>query len=281
MKPGSLSRTKLRTALLTLGLGLTGLAPLSGQTAVPDPIVTRPASTLGPGGWAFGLGFDYAADTVPQPLLGERKGDLLRGPLLRFAYGLGERAEVSAEWPSYQDFDPEAGDGQSSVGDLHLWTRVAFRQKSETGPVLGLRFGFKVPNASEEDGLGTDESDVYGSFLLEAPLRGRDQAAAFLLNLGLGILGDPLESGEQVDVITYGVGLELPFGDGHSFLLEAAGYIDDSSRRESGDTGEARAGFRLAAGPGTLDTALRAGFTDQSPDWGLHLGYSWRFPKAH
>ena len=252
---------------------------VSAQSGSPDPLVTQPASTLGAGAWSFSTGVEYTSDGVPQPLLGKTEGDLTRGPLLRFVYGLGERGQIEAEWPVYQDFDATLDKGGSSVGDVRLWTKVAFRQNAESGPIVGIRFGLKAPNASEEDRLGTDEADLYLSFLLEQPF-GSERETRILFNAGLGILGDPLMDGEQEDVITYGLAVVSAVSPRVDLLAELSGYFDDPSRRNTGDLGEGRLGVRFDLGSGHLHAAAIAGYTDISPDWGINLGYRWSLPRT-
>jgi len=243
------------------------------QSAAPRPLATQGLETPGPRGWTLHLGADYGAGMLPTPLLGPgEEGDLLRFPALGFTWGIGRHAQIEVEWPGWQFFEgDEASDDE--VGDAFLWTKVAFPRQGKRGPGLGFRFGFKVPVASTRTGLGTDEPDLFGTFLLEqGVLRGR-----ILLNLGLGILGDPLRNGEQVDVIVYGLAFDAPAGTRVRLVGEAAGWYDGSSGGPSATRGEARLGVRLPAreGPGGFDAAVRVGYEKASPDWGLIVGYTW------
>ena len=57
------------------------------------------------------------------------------------------------------------------------------------GPAgVGLRFATKLPNASNESGLGLDTTDFYASLLVGKTV----QSVRIVGNGGLGILGDPM-----------------------------------------------------------------------------------------
>ena len=64
-----------------------------------------------------------------------------------------------------------------------------------------LRFATKLPNASNESGLGLDTTDFYASLLVAKTV----QSVRIVGNIGLGILGDPTRGDRQNDVLTYGV----------------------------------------------------------------------------
>ena len=68
-------------------------------------------------------------------------------------------------------------------------------------PSLGFHFSTRLPNASDEQGLGKDTLDFHNSVLVGKTI-GRVRA---VLNLGLGILGDPTNATRQNDVMLYGV----------------------------------------------------------------------------
>lgn len=52
--------------------------------------------------------------------------------------------------------DPEAGDGNSGLGDIEVAPIVAFYQNPGAMTVLSVRSGFVLPTGDEEDGLGVD-----------------------------------------------------------------------------------------------------------------------------
>lgn len=262
-------------------LSMSLAAPLASQSSVPDPIVTRPVETLGAGNWDFFLGAGAAGDAIPAPLLAAPiEGDLLQAPILRFAYGLGRIAQIEVEWPGWQWLDTHSAvnggsiENSSELSDLRFWTQISFRHPDEhpRGPGLGLRIGLKAPNASDQEGLGTDETDLFASFLLQQGLG----SSLLMLNLGLGVLGDPVQESEQVDVVTYGIALRVPVASSSHLYMEVAGWEDTISQREPGDLALARVGFGVPARSGRFVGSVGAGLSDLSPDWTVHLGYHWR-----
>ena len=80
-------------------------------------------------------------------------------------------------------------------------TKVRFVSERGGRPALGVRFATKLPNASNESGLGLDTTDFLATLLVGKTL-GPVRLAG---NLGMGILGDPTRGDRQNDVLLYGV----------------------------------------------------------------------------
>ena len=74
--------------------------------------------------------------------------------------------------------------------------------RASARPAFGVRFATKLPNASNESGLGLDTTDFFASVLVgeDRPV-GPDRRQ----RRRLGILGDPTRGDRQNDVLTYGV----------------------------------------------------------------------------
>jgi hypothetical protein len=107
----------------------------------------------------------------------------------------------------------------ADIGDFTLWTKL--RLVSEYGhfSAVSIRFGVQLPNASNESGLGIDEFNFYSSFLFEKHYGG----FRWLVNAGLGILGDPATLSEQHDTFIFAFGSYIPVGDKSTLVFEAAG----------------------------------------------------------
>jgi hypothetical protein len=263
----------------------TGLAPLvlallvsAAPTTVPAPppqallpTLASPARTAPQGEVDLRAGVNWMNDTVPAPLLGGPEGDLLQFPALQALFPLGAHADLEISCAGFQQFRPDEGDHTTEVGDPHLWTRIVFRDSAEKSPGIGLRFGIKVPSASDDTHLGTDEADVFGSLLLSQPL-GR----SFLhLNVGVAILGDPLATRSQKDLLSYALALESPVGDKLRLFVEAAGLYSTSDGSR-GEEGEARLGLSWATRRGAWEAVALAGYEPDSPDWGLSVSRLFR-----
>ena len=76
---------------------------------------------------------------------------------------------------------------------------------SETGgrPAFGLRLATRLPNASNESGLGLDTTDYFASFLLGKTV----QSVRIVGNVGLGVVGDPTKGYQHSQLLLYGVSI--------------------------------------------------------------------------
>lgn len=192
-----------------VGAAVLALAFLGGEnTRAEWPYLTEEASNLTLGQYSLSVG---VGRTVQQKafrqfgvLLTPREGTLWTLPEVEGTLGVGPRAEVSLHYQVLY-FEPEGGGaGRSGSGDLRLWTKLGlFAREVHRG---ALRFGVKVPSASDQDGLGTDEADVHLQALWDLALG----PALLSLNAGLAILGDPTKNHSQDDLVTWGTALRGP-----------------------------------------------------------------------
>ena len=104
---------------------------------------------------------------------------MLRVPVLGLSFGLSSIAElqidgglynrlhvtdrVQAPLSSMLDFD---GDSTSDFEDITVATKIRMLSETPGRPALGLRFATKLPNASNENGIGNDTTDFYASLLI-------------------------------------------------------------------------------------------------------------------
>ncbi|MFU8856069.1 MAG: hypothetical protein ACNA8S_03580 [Deferrisomatales bacterium] len=235
------------------------------------PYLTEEASTLAPGRYSLSAG---VGRTVQQRaaresgvLLSPREGTLWALPELEGTLGVGRRAEVSIHYQALY-FEPEgSGGSRYGSGDLRLWTKLGVVAGETHGGAL--RFGFKVPSASDADGLGTDEADVYLQALWDVALG----PALLSANGGLAILGDPARNSSQDDVLTWGAALRGPLWRGLRGGGEAAGQSGPFG------VGRKRDFFTLGAvlgwhAPGwRIDLAGRRGLGD-ARNWGWLAGFT-------
>ena len=96
-----------------------------------------------------------------------------------------------------------SGDSTSDFGDFAPATKVRLARERGNRPALGSRFGVELPNASNESGLGNDQTNAFGSFLIEKNIA----PVTILANLGLEILSDPTTTGSQDGLFAYGLAL--------------------------------------------------------------------------
>ena len=95
------------------------------------------------------------------------------------------------------------GDHTHDVSDIVIGTKMRMVGEAPGRPAVGLRFATKLPNASNESGLGLDTFDFFASLLVAKNV----QSLRIVGNVGLAILADPTSGNRQNDVLTYGFSL--------------------------------------------------------------------------
>ena len=140
-------------------------------------------------------------------------------------------------------------------------------------PGLGILIGTKLPNASDETGLGTDETDFFLGLALSRSLGVHE----LRLNLGLAVLGDPSVQASQEDLLTYG--LAGRHGERHAFLWEVWGRALSEDDRDL-DEATARLGYGWFGERVHFDASLLVGLEDSSGELGASIGVTWLLGTA-
>ena len=271
---------------------LFALAALICTVSVPAlaqqrPLVTEDPETIGDGRVLIEAGFDYARDVEYRA--SGLQGNLRRLPLIGISFGIGSIGEVQIDGGLYNhlsitDRDPAplshmltvTGDRTSSIEDLVIGTKVRLISEGVSRPALGLRSATRLPNASNESGLGLDTMDFYSSLLIAKTI----QSVRVVGNIGLGILGDPTRGDRQNDVITYGTS----FARAVSQAGEVVGEINGRKDTREGDPppgtesrSVARFGGRYTIGGFRADAFLMFGLTGNDPGVGFGGGFTYVF----
>jgi hypothetical protein len=252
------------------------------------PLVTEDPETIGTGLILLEAGFDQQQD-IFYPASG-LQGNLLRVPLLGICFGLSSIAEIQIDGGLYNRLtitsrreaplsslvDVE-GDRTSDFEDLVVATKVRLLSETAGRPAIGVRFATKLPNASNESGLGLDTTDFYASFLIGKTV----QSIRVVGNVGLGILPDPEVGNRQNDVLTYGLSLARAISQGFEVVGEVNGR---ANTRDAEDTpigtesrANMRAGARFTRGTVRVDAGLIVGMTSRDPSVGFTAGLTWVF----
>ena len=192
----------MRSRLLVL-LAAVSVTPAASETL--QPLTVQDATLVSPGRLEIVLGTQGRFEFRPLFRDADRNYEWTT-PTVGVNAGLGTRAEAQFEWDALA-IDDEGRGTHTGTGDARFATKVRVFSEGEHElgwlPALALRFGLKLPNASRPDGLGTDETDVFGDLLLAHSI-GPVRAHA---SIGVGILGNPGPVGGQDDVLLYGFGL--------------------------------------------------------------------------
>jgi hypothetical protein len=252
------------------------------------PLLTEDPETVGAGRILLEAGVDYGRD-VRFPASG-LQGHLRRAPLIGLSIGLSSIAELQIDGGlrnhlriTGRDLDaPLAdvvtteGDTTTSVEDIVLATKIRVVPEGISRPSMGVRFATRLPNASNESGLGLDTFDFLATVLVAKTV----EQVRLVGNIGLGILGDPVIANRQNDVLTYGVSFARAVSPGAEFVGEINGRAN--TRRSAPTPGtesrsQLRVGGRYTAGSWRGDAALVFGVTSPDPDIGIAAGLTWVF----
>jgi len=252
----------LRAALLCLS-ALHILAPRAGAEW---PYLTEEASTLGEGHYSLSAGVSRTwQDSAALP---GGNGVLWTFPEVEVTLGLGPHADVSGSYALLW-LDPANGeDAAYESGDVRLWTKLRLFPAYLSD--ASLRFGVKIPNASEDRGLGTDETDFFLTGLYDLYL-GR---AVLSLNAGLGLLGSTERNQSQDDVFTWGAALRGPVWRRLWVGFEAAGYTGPFGRKRKMDYATLGAVFGWHGERWRFDLGGRRGVQD-ALSWGWVAGVTY------
>ena len=162
--------TMTKTAWAVLAASLLIAIPAFAQQR---PLVTEDPEVIGAGLILLEGGFDYSRDLL-FPASG-LQGNLLRAPTLGVSFGISSIAELQLDGGFYNRLTitnrgvgaaPLAGqlnftgDTTHAVEDIVLATKIRIVGETASHPAIGLRFATKLPNASNESGLGLDRGDV-------------------------------------------------------------------------------------------------------------------------
>ena len=266
-----------------LGLCLTA-GPVFAQQR---PLLAADPETIGDGLILLEAGIDHAWDETFT--VSGLKGNVLRGPLLGLSFGMGSNTEIQIDGVSYSRlhvadrFDAPlsnmldlSGDTTRSFDDVVVGAKVKLVSEGARMPAIALRFATRLPNASNESGLGLDTIDFFQSVLVGKTM----QSVRVVGNGGLGILSDPTRGDRQNDVLTYGFSLARAFAEGAEIVGEINGRASTRSGVPPPGT-ESRAtmtfGLRYTRGTVRFDGGLVTGFTSRDPRVGLTGGLTWVF----
>lgn len=259
----------------------------SSAWAQQRPLVTEDPETIGSGLVLLEGGFDQQRD-VFFPVSG-LQGNLLRFPTLGVSFGISSIAELQIDGGLYNrltitsrqgaplsnllDF---TGDRTTDVEDVVVATKIRVLSENAGRPAIAVRFATKLPNASNESGLGLDTTDFYVSALVGKTV----QSIRLVGNVGMGILGDPTQGDRQNDVLTYGLSVARAVRQGLEVVGEINGRLDTRQGEPPPGTdsrGAMRVGGRFTRGTVRVDGGIIIGMTSRDPGFGFTVGATWVF----
>ena len=275
----------LRSACLVLSVLTVSAAPAAAQQR---PLVTEDPEAIGAGRLLLEAGIDYTHDQqYPVSGLG---GNLLRVPTLGVSIGISSIAELQIDGGLYERLDivktnrnaplaslvTATGTTTHSAEDVTIATKIRLLAETTGRPAVGVRFATKLPNASNESGLGLDTTDFFMSLLAAKTV----QSVRVVGNFGFGILADPTVGNRQNDVVTYGVSFARAMTQQAELVGELNGRVSTRSGEAFPGTetrGLLRFGGRFTRGTVRLDAGAYFGVTAVDPSVGFTAGVTYVF----
>jgi len=218
------------------------------------------------------------------------KGNLWRIPTIGISIGISSIAELQIDGGLYDKLtitqrraaplsnlltigtDTTTHD----VEDAVLATKIRLMAESAGRPALGVRFATKLPNASNESGLGLDTTDFYMSLLGAKTV----QSIRVVGNFGFGILADPTNGNRQNDVLTYGLSFARALTQETEIVGELNGRISTRSGEPFPGTesrGLLKIGGRYTHASVRFDAGAYVGLTSIDPTIGFTAGVTYVF----
>jgi hypothetical protein len=271
----------------------------SGAWAQQRPLITEDPEPIGAGRVLIEGGVDFAHDQQ-YPVSG-LKGNLWRVPTIGLSFGISSIAELHIEGGLYDRLDitqvnpacstfslssstcaplgsllTVTGTTTHDVDDVIVGTKIRLVPEAPGRPALAIRFATKLPNASNESGLGLDTTDFFASVLGAKTV----QSVRFVGNIGLAILGDPTNGNRQNDDLTYGVSVARALTQTAELVGEGNGRVSIRSGAAFPGTetrGLLKFGGRYTRGPVRVDAAIGFGLTTIDPTVGFTAGFTYVF----
>ena len=263
------------------------LLAASGAAAQQRPLTTEDPETIGEGRILLEAGLDYARE-AEYPVSG-LEGQLFRFPLIGVSFGISSIAEIQIDGGFYNRLSiserndaplssmvTATGDSTSNVEDFVIATKVRLVPEGVSHPAIGFRFATRLPNASNESGIGLDTTDFFASLLFGKTVR----SIRVVGNGGLGILADPTRGDRQNDVLTYGVSVARAVTEAAEFVGEINGRFDVRNGDPPPGTESRsilRLGTRYTIGGWRGDASVFFGLSSTDPHVGAGAGFTYVF----
>ncbi len=270
--------------LVAAAVIIVAVACAAPAVAQQRPLLTEDPEPIGAGRILIEAGFE-AADNQKYPASG-LEGNLVRFPTLGLSFGLSSIAELQIDGGFYNHLSIETrrkaplsglldvtGDSTHDVEDTVVATKIRVLSETDGRPAFALRFATKLPNASNESGLGLDTIDFTASLLGAKTVR----SIRLVGNIGIAILSDPTDGSRQNDNLAYGASLARAVTTRTEIVGEVNGRASSKSKAYPGteSRGLLRFGGRYTSNAFRVDGGLYFGLTSHDPTVGLTLGFTY------
>jgi len=273
----------IRKVILALALLVCSVPAFAQQR----PLQTEDPETIGAGRILIEAGIDYKRD-VYFPVSGLR-GNLFTVPPFGLSIGVSSIAEIQIDAGLYQKLyiteqvpnapfsnllDLDAG-STADVEDINIGAKVRVLVENARRPAIGVRFSTRLPNASNERGLGKDMQDFNCSVVFGKTV----QSIRVVGNVGMLILGNPTRPAAQDDLLTYSVSVARAITQKGEVVGEFVGRANFANIVTPGaeDRGVLRFGTRYTISGIRFDAGILLGLTPRDPEIGVTGGFTWVF----
>ena len=263
------------------------LAAAASALAQQRPLQTEDPEVIGAGRIMFEAGIDYEHDYF-LPVSGLR-GNLISVPPMGISIGISSIAEIQIDGGIYQKLNITErvygapfstlldinGDSTSDVDDISIGAKIRFLSEGASRPSMAFRFSTRLPNASNETGLGKDIQDFSADLILGKTV----QSVRVVTNVGLLILSSPARAATQDDLLTYSLSVARAISSKAELVGEFVGRANFANITTPGaeDRGLLRFGARYTKGSVRIDGGMMLGLTARDPEFGLTAGLTWVF----
>src|SRR4030095_8602963 len=257
------------------------------------PLITEDVDIIPPGTIRIEAGIDFMQGAKYS--VSGLNGDLTRVGVIGINFGMGPNVAVqiagvaqtslsiNSRGPSAIPLELLPGaNSTNDTGDFSLAAKFKLRKETRRGPSLGFRFGVQLPNSSQAQGIGINQTNAFGSILIGKKF-GHDGRFNTFGNLGIAILTAPTELFSQNDVLTYGVAGIFRVNKQFSIAGEVNGRAN--TRPGNGPLGtesqsEARLGMQIRASGLRFDFAGIKGLTSFTHNSGFTVGVTYDTPAV-
>ena len=265
----------------------------AGSFAQQRPLITEDVDIVPPGSVRIQAGMDFFQN-AKFPASG-LSGDLTRVGVIGINVGLSPNVEfeISGVAQNFLSINSRmanppiplnlaaSANSTNDIGDFSLATKIKIRNEKGNWPSVGFKFGVELPNSNQARGLGVNQTNAFGSLLLQKKF-GHDGRFNTFGNLGIEILTAPTRLFTQNDVLTFGVAGIYRATDRVNILGEVEGR--QNTRPGTGPPGtesqsQARLGMQIKASGLKFDFAGIAGLTRFSPRSGVTFGVTYDSPS--
>jgi hypothetical protein len=261
------------------------LSDSSPALAQQRPLVTEDPETIGAGRLLIEGGVEWERD-VFLPVSGLRGNTFSVVPGVSIGVssiaeiqldgGLYQRMSITSRSPApFSKVLSISGNSTSDSDDLTIGAKVRFLSETAGRPGMAFRFSTRLPNASNESGLGKDTQDFTASLIAGKTI----QSIRVVFNGGLQIVTDPTQGARQDDLFAFGFSLARAVTNSTEVVGEYAGRVHfaDVVGPGADNRGAFRFGGRFTHRTVRIDAGIILGATPRDPEFGVSVGATWVF----